>query len=170
MKYLFKSQKNHRFAHMGDIKYEARKFNQKSYDNNDSYAKQKFIDFIKHKGHSIISSDENYDHDIITKKDGVRHYFELEVKRNYPFTSRDTFKFDTVSFLGRKLRLHTKQIFYYVIICIETEWAVCCNSGDIFHDEYVENLKIQTQDRSGKDQMYRVPKDKCLFFNINYRG
>ena len=60
---------------MGDIEYGARKFNQESYDNNDSYAKQKFIDFIKHKGHAIIGSDEDYDHDVITEKEGVRHYF-----------------------------------------------------------------------------------------------
>jgi len=152
---------------MGDIKYEARKFNQKSYDNNDKFAKDKFIEFISSRGHTIFSSEENFDHDIVTEKDGIKYYFELEVKRNYPFTSKNTYKFDTVSFLGRKKRLHLKQRFHYIIICIETEWAVSCDSEDIFLDEYVENLNIDTEDRSGRDQMYRVPKESCKFFNIN---
>lgn len=145
----------------------ARKFNKESYDNNDDFAKQKFINFIIKKGHKIISNQENFNHDIITEKGGVHYYFELEVKRNYPFTSRDTYIFDTVSFLGRKKRLHVKQPFYYIIICIETEWAVCCDSNKIFIDRYVENLDINTTDRNGKDQMFRVPREECLFFNIN---
>lgn len=147
----------------------ARKFNQESYDNNDAFAKQKFINFIISKGHLVLSSKENFDHDVVTEKDGVKHYFELEVKRNYPFTSKITYKFDTVSFLGRKKRLHDKNRFYYIIICIETEWAVCCDSNKIFLDDYIEDLKIETQDRNGMDQMYRVPREECLFFNINYR-
>jgi len=155
---------------MSEFKYEAREFNQNSYDNNDGYAKQKFIDFIVSRGHKVLSSHENYEHDIITEKDGVTYYFELEVKINYPFTHKNTYKFNTVSFLGRKKRLHIKQGFYYIIICVETEWAVCCDSEQIFLDDYIEDLTIDTHDRNGKDQMYRVPRENCLFFNINYRG
>ena len=149
------------------MEYEARKFNQTSYDNNDGFAKEKFIKFISSRGHKIVSSEENFDHDIVTDLGGVKHYFELEVKRNYPFTSIETYKFDTVSFLGRKKRLHDKHKFVYVIICIETEWAVCCESENIFLDDYIENLNIQTEDRNGRDQMYRVPKENCKFFDIN---
>lgn len=151
------------------MEYEARKFNQTSYDNNDGFAKDKFIKFISNRGHKILGSEENFDHDIVTELRGVKYYFELEVKRNYPFTSKETYKFDTVSFLGRKKRLHDKNRFYYIIICIETEWAVCCDSDKIFLDDYIEDLRIETQDRKGMDQMYRVPREKCLFFNINYR-
>lgn len=152
---------------MGDLEFGARKFSQKSYDNNDNFAKQKFISFIINRGHKIIENKENFNHDIVTERNGVRYFFELEVKRNYPFTSRDTYIFDTVSFLGRKQRLHQKHPFYYVIICIETEWAVCCDSNKIFLGNYVENLEINTEDRNGKDQMFRVPREECLFFNIN---
>ena len=97
----------------------------------------------------------------------MRFFFELETKSKYPFTTMDTFPFDSVSFLGRKKRLHLKNKFHYIIICRETEWAVTCESQDIFKEEYLESLNINTPNRKGKDQMYRVPKAKCIFFNIN---
>lgn len=147
--------------------YGARKFNQGSYNHSDKYAKGLFINYIIKKGHTIINKEENYDHDVITKKDNIIYYFELETKSKYPFTTIETFKFNSVSFLGRKKRLHLKNKFHYIIICRETEWAITCNSEDIFKNEYIENLNINTPNRKGKDQMYRVPKDKCKFFNIN---
>lgn len=147
--------------------YGARKFNQGLYNHSDKYAKDLFINYITKKGHTIINKKENYDHDVITKKDNIIYYFELETKSKYPFTTIETFKFNSVSFLGRKKRLHLKNKFHYIIICRETEWAITCNSEDIFKTEYIENLNINTPNRKGKDQMYRVPKDKCKFFNIN---
>ena len=147
--------------------YDARKFNQGSYDHSDKYAKDLFISYIKNSGHHLFSVVENYDHDIITMKDGVKFFFELETKSKYPFTTMDTFPFDSVSFLGRKKRLHLKNKFHYIIICRETEWAVTCESQNIFKEEYSESLNINTPNRKGKDQMYRVPKEKCIFFNIN---
>lgn len=152
---------------MKNIEYGARKFNQGSYNHSDKYAKDLFIKYITKKGHTIISKEENYDHDVITNKDNKTYYFELETKSKYPFTSINTFPFNSVSFLGRKKRLHLKNKFHYIIICRETEWAITCNSKDIFKDEYIENLNINTQNRKGKDQMYRVPKEECIFFNIN---
>jgi len=149
------------------LKYGARKFNQGSYNNSDKYAKDLFIKYITKKGHIIISKEENYDHDVITEKDGIKYYFELETKSRYPFTTIETFNFNSVSFLGRKKRLHLKNKFHYIIICRETEWALTCYSEDIFKNEYIENLNINTPNRKGKDQMYRVPKNKCKFFNIN---
>tara|TARA_R110000822_G_C14988195_1_gene459351 strand:- start:95 stop:547 length:453 start_codon:yes stop_codon:yes gene_type:complete len=149
------------------MKFEARKFSQGSYDHSDKYAKDLFIKFIKRKGHKIINSEENYDHDVITNKDNITYYFELETKSNYPFTIKETFPFNSVSFLGRKKRLHIKNKFHYIIICRETEWAITCNSENIYKDKYIENLKINTDNRKGQDQMFRVPKEKCIFFNIN---
>ena len=126
---------------MDNIQYGARKFNQESYNKNDGYAKNKFINFIESRGHVVLNSEENFDHDIITEKNGLKYHFELEVKRNYPFTSKKTYKFNTVSFLGRKKRLHLKHNFHYIIICIETEWAVYCGSEDIFIDDILKIYK-----------------------------
>jgi len=48
--------------------YGARKFNQGSYNHSDKYAKDLFINYITKKGHTIINKEENYDHDVITKR------------------------------------------------------------------------------------------------------
>jgi hypothetical protein len=150
------------------MKYGARKFNQKSYDDNDKLAKEKFISYLKNvRGHNILLDIETYDHDIITEKDGIEYYFEVEIKHGYPFTNRKSFKFPTVSFLGRKERLHDKKEFHYVILSYETGWALSCVSSQIFKKEYINELEISTKEREGLDCFYRIPKEKCLFFNLN---
>jgi hypothetical protein len=48
-----------------------------------------------------------------------------EVKHKYPFTdATESFKFDTVSFLGRKKKYGD---FWYVIVCGETEALLLCS-------------------------------------------
>jgi hypothetical protein len=146
---------------------EAGKFSKKSYNTNDQYAKDIFINFItKKRKHKMISEEENYEHDIVTEKNGKLFYWEVEVKRNYPFTNENDFKFPSVSFLARKKRLHNIHEFKYIIICYETDYAVGCDSKDIFNDEYAENFSISSYDRKGYDEFYRVPKNKCKFFKI----
>lgn len=148
------------------MEYTARKFSKKSYDKNDEYAKNKISKYLIERGHEIIQDKENYNHDLITKKNGVVFYFEFEVKRNYPFTKKEDYKFDSVSFLGRKVRLHNIEPYYYIILCYETDVAVVCHSSEIFKNEYKEALKLNKYNRKGNDEMYRVPIDKCTFFNI----
>jgi hypothetical protein len=147
---------------------EAGKFSQESYDNNDEYAKSLFKNFIVEKRkHKIISDDvEDYKHDIITEKNGKTHYFELEMKRNYPFTDENDFPFSSVSFLSRKHRLHNINEFEYIIICYETNYAVGCHSSKIFKNEYVEDIIVDQYERKGHDQFYRVPKNECYFFKL----
>ena len=148
------------------MKYEARKFSKQSYDDNDSFAKKKVIDHLVCSGHEILSSEEDYNHDIITTKDGKKFLFEVEVKRNYPFTGAKDYKFNSVSFLGRKERLHKIKPFYYIIVCYETDYAVFCESSGIFKDEYKEQLNLSNYDRKGQDEMFRVPIDNCTFFKL----
>lgn len=146
--------------------YGARKFVPRSYEESDALAKEIFIKYITKKGHTIINDKEDYNHDVVTEEDGITHYFELEIKRNYPFNGRKSFPFKSVSFLGRKKRLHDIQPFTYVIICDETCWAVCCDSQTIFNDSYTVQKNIDTYQRSGMDEMYHVPIDICKFFKI----
>ena len=144
------------------------KFIQASYDRSDSIGKEWFIDYIVKKGHSIVSEEENYNHDVITKKDGVTYYFELEMVTYNPFTTVDTHKYPKVSFLGRKKRLHGIHPYHYVKICRETKWAVTCQSEDIFKDEYLVEIEIDSKERKGLDTFYRVPKYKCKFFDLKH--
>jgi len=144
----------------------ARIFDKEDYNQNDEWGKKIFIDFLLKKGHKIISSKEDYNHDIISTFNDEVFYFEIEVKIGYPFNGRKSFKFDSVSFLGRKKRLHNINSFYYIIICKETNSAISCFSNDIFNDEYKTLLNIDKRNRVGMDEMYRVPKNKCKFFKV----
>lgn len=147
--------------------YEARKFSQNSYDTNDEYAKNRFTKFLLKKGYTLIDSKENFDHDIkAINQNGEEVLFELEIKTGYPFKSKKTFPFSTVSFTGRKERLHKIKEFYYVIICKETNWAISCLSSIIYNPLYTEELYISTNTREGSDKFYRVPKEQCAFFIV----
>jgi hypothetical protein len=146
--------------------YDAGKFNQQSYDENDNFAKVIFSKHLESEGYKVLPIVEDYGIDLLAEKDGVIFYFELEVKTRYPFTTVDTFKFATVSFLARKKKMHNKQPFVYVIICRETEWALMCSSSEIFKEEYEEFVTINTTRRKGVDKMYRVPKEQCKFFKL----
>jgi len=148
------------------MNYTARKFDKNTYDKYDNFAKEKIINFLKIRGHTIINRKENYSHDLITNKNGIIYYFELEVKIGYPFTSKNDYKFNTVSFLGRKKRLHDIAPFYYLILCKETNCVLFCESSNIFKDKYLEKIGVNTNNRRGKDEMYRVPINICKFFTI----
>lgn len=143
-------------------KYTARKFNLESYKENDEWGKDILKSFLIRRGHTIKNDKENYKHDIETTTD----IFEVEVKIGYPFNDRKSFKFDTVSFLGRKKRLHDIEPFHYVIICKETKCAITCQSTEIFKERYKHEIKVNSKDRKGKDLVYRVPIEKCKFFNL----
>lgn len=148
-------------------KYGARRFNSDSYKKYDQYAKELFATFLLKKGHVITKSEEDYKHDLRTTKDGKDYLFELEVKVGYPFTDDSSFKFNSVSFLGRKYKLHKQEPFYYVIVCYETGYALFCHSNDIYKQSYIEKSNVNTDSRKGSDLFYRVPKNKCKFFSLN---
>jgi Holliday junction resolvase-like predicted endonuclease len=148
------------------MKYEARKFSQKSYNQNDSKAKDLVCNWLINKNYEIINHQENFQHDIIAQLNNKQIHIEVEFKTGYSFTNKESFRFDTVSFLGRKERLHHLKPFLYIIICKETNWAVCAKSSTIFNKQYIETLNIQSRDRSGEDLMFRVPKEMCTFFKL----
>lgn len=140
-----------------------REFVREEYDRYNQISITTFSDHLEKRGHTIIQSEEDYLHDIISEKDGVRYYFELEVKVDYPFRSRRSYPFSTVSFTSRKLRLHKIKPFIYIILCLETLSYLYCDSTTIYNEEYCESVKIHTKNRQGVDLLYRVPKSKCRF-------
>jgi hypothetical protein len=142
-------------------------FIQESYDLNDAPAKKLVADYLERIGYENIQTEETFDHDIIAEREGVKFYFEVEMKSRYRFRQRETFPFDTVHFLGRKERLHRKQPFYYVIVGPLEEWAVICHSGDIYKDEQRKYVQVQTTSRYGWDNMFEVHRNKCLFVDLN---
>jgi hypothetical protein len=146
---------------------EAGKFVKDSYDNNNDFAINIVQNFLINKGYTITTKIiEDYNIDIEAKKDNITKLFEVEVKTGYKFTNRESFKFNTVSFLARKKKWNINKGFFYIIICKETDWALVAKSEDIFKNEYKESLQINSYYRKGNDEFYRVPKELCKFFKI----
>lgn len=146
---------------------EAGKFVKESYDINNSFAIDILSNFLISNGYTIEEKlEEDFDVDIIAFKDGKKKLFEVEVKTGYSFTDKESFRFDTVSFLARKEKWNKDSGFLYVIICKETDWALVAHSSNIFKEEYKEKLTINTEHRKGRDVFYRVPKELCRFFKI----
>lgn len=148
------------------MKYKARKFVQASYDRNDDWGKEVLVRWLKmHGGRFTIIEKEKEDYKVdvmaLDNKADKLMGFEVEVKHGYPFTDSDSFKFDTVSFLGRKKKYGD---FWYVIVCGETEALLLAHSFEIYKEEYREIKTIATNERNGLDEFYRVPKSKCLFY------
>lgn len=139
-------------------------FQSTDYDSYDTYGKRTFKSFLDRINHTILSDHEDYDHDIISSRAGRTYYFEIETKVGYPFYDRSSYPFKTVSFLGRKRRLHEIHPFTYIIISYETGWALACESDVIYSIGDEVNLTISKRDRIGGDQFYRISRDHCIFF------
>jgi hypothetical protein len=146
--------------------YKARKFVQESYDRNDAWGRKLITEMLDARGYNVLDKPEDFGIDIVAERNGVVEFFEVEVKHNYPWNNRDDFKFDTVSFLGRKKKWEEDN-FWYCIICAETEAIIVCRSSIIYNEEFAEIRNINTSERKGKDKFYRVPKEKCWFINMN---
>ena len=146
-------------------KFKAGEFSPHQYKVNNEWGISRVITHLKRKGFEIIEKEEeDYQIDIEAVKDGKTYYYEAEVKTGYPFTDADTFKFPTVSFLGRKKKYHERcGGFYYAIVCRETECLLYCHSSVIYQEEFREIRTINTKHRKGKDEFYRVPKHLCTF-------
>lgn len=152
---------------MFDIGKRANEFSSESYKENNPKGINNFLDYIKGLGHKIINIKENYSYDITTEREGEKHYFEVEMKLNSPFTCKEDFGHRNVSFLQRKSNLALKKSFWYVIICNDTDYAVRAHSKDIFKPEYIEYFQVTKGKRKGEwDIRYGVPFEYCTFFKI----
>lgn len=141
-------------------------FLQESYDKNNDWAISKVIYYLEKNGYHVIPKVEDYSIDIEAVKNGKKEYFECEVKTGYQFTSKEDFRFSTVSFLGRK-RKWADIGFWYIIICRETQAFVKCHSDVIFQDKYRQTIELKNSwSRGGHDTFYRVPKDLCEWGRI----
>jgi len=138
------------------------KFNQQSFDENDGIGRQLLTAFLEKKGHNVSNNRDKYGIDLVSERDGITYKWEVEMKSKREWTCMEDFPFKTVSFLNRKAKWK-EDIFWYVIICSETQAALMCRSDIIFDDQYKEKLYINTPQRKGTDYFYRVPKEKCIF-------
>lgn len=83
-----------------------RKFSKEAYDLYDQTAKDKLVTLLSERGHTIISSDEDYFVDVISQKDGYTYYSEAEVKTAWTDSWPTTWK--EIRIPERKKRLLAK--------------------------------------------------------------
>lgn len=147
-------------------KFEGGIFSEKEYNRSNQWGIDRVAEYLKSNGYTIIEKDtEDYDVDITATKGGKTFLFEAEVKRGYPFSCEKDFKFDTVSFLGRKKKYHNRHSegFFYCIVCYETSCVLSCHSSDIYKDNQRQLKTLSKKSRRGLDEFYLVPKEKCKF-------
>lgn len=141
------------------------KFSQLRYDENDPQAKELMIKYFQNHGYSIIAEVENFEHDLIIEKEARKYFIEVEMKASLVFTDSNSFKYDTVSFLKRKDKLHLLAPFTYYIIQPETEWAVFCHSNIIYREKY-KVIKTTNSRKNEIEEYYHVPKQFCTFIDL----
>jgi hypothetical protein len=140
-------------------------FIQNQYDKYDKLGRKLLVDFLIYHGWTVEPKEkEDYKVDIVATKDGKTEHFEVEMK-NTSFTSEQDFPFPTVSFLERKKKFHKEHYFFYTIVSSKTSGALMIRSDKIYNTDYLEVLDIQTEERSGTDYFYRVPKEACRFIS-----
>lgn len=141
------------------------KFSKLRYDENDPQAKELMIKYFQNHGYSIIAEVENFEHDLIIEKEATKYFIEVEMKASLVFTDSNSFKYDTVSFLKRKDKLHLLAPFTYYIIQPKTEWAVCCHSNTIYQEKY-KVMKTSNSRKNETEEYYHVPKQLCTFIDL----
>lgn len=140
-------------------------FVKESYLANNEKAINIFSSFLIKRGYEIIDKEEDYWIDIEATKENNTFLFEVEMKSRVRFTDKQSFPFDTVSFLARKEKWKSTP-FWYCIICESTGFAVIANSDKIYKEKYRENVNVDTKHRKGLDAFYRVPKEECYFVKV----
>jgi hypothetical protein len=150
---------------------EAGKFNKASYDRNNQSAMILLETHLKNNGFKIIKGSdapEDYKIDIVAEKDGKEYEFEVETNNRDTFTTVDTFKWDTVSFVARKKKMcDCENPYYYVVINPKTEWFFTSTCTEIFKEDYFTKVGVNTTDRKGQDEFYRLPKELVTFKKLD---
>lgn len=141
------------------------KFSQPGYDENDPAAKKLMIKFFQNHEYSIISEVEKFEHDLIIEKKGKIYFIELEMKASLVFTDSNSFKYDTVSFLKRKDKLHLIAPYTYFIIQPKNKWSVYCHSNTILQEKY-KVMKATKSRPYELEEYYHVPKELCKFIDL----
>ena len=141
-----------------------RTFCEKQYSEHDVLGKRKFQSFCEKQGFEYNIPNENKGIDATMIINGIEYKCEIEVKKSR-WKSKKDFPFHTVSFLGRKKRLHDKGPFYYFIFSYYENAALCCNSINIYKDEYITNKFADRKNGNADiDEYYHVPKSRVYFF------
>lgn len=148
---------------MKTIRTKAGVFRKDSYDANNDIAIKKVIKYLESQGMRCeYKEEEDFDIDLICYKGSKKYRVEVEVKNTY-FEDEETYPFETVSFLKRKKKYAKPGMFFYFLLSKKCNSFLFCQSNIIYKDEYYEKCNVNTSQRYGSDEFYRVPKHLCQF-------
>jgi len=139
------------------------KFNWEQYKQWDDWGKSIVINWLTNSGHIMVHNPDKYGIDLYSDYKGKLYLWEVEVSTRRLWTCEEDYKYDTVSFLGRKKKWDTWP-FFYCIICSQTRAVVMCVSTTIFKEEYKQTRYVVSRDEM--DEFYDVPKELCTFIHI----
>ena len=138
-------------------------FVQESYERNDWLGKTMLTWYLMKAGHKVNVPKENFGIDMTSTKDGKQFHWEVEMKHNVQWVDAASFPYPTVSFLKRKQKMGDN--FWYAILCADTQALLFARASDIFQEKFREDVKVNTKERQGISECYRVPKELCFWKN-----
>jgi hypothetical protein len=133
-------------------------FSEKLYAQDDN-AKYQILDWLNNHGYQAKINPDKYGIDIIANKNGIKYFFEVEVK--HPWKGEE-FPFpEGVDFVPRKKKL-AKANSYFVMLNHERDNALVINGTAVLESPIVVKDSIYT---SG-ERFIRIPLEKCVFIRL----
>lgn len=133
-------------------------FSKKLYKDDDN-AKLQVIDWLKRNGYDAWVNPDDYDIDVLADKNGVRHFFEVEVKHNW---NGIEFPFDTVHFSARK-RKYVKPNAYFTMLNHQRNRILVVDYETLSRALVVKKDTVYTSD----ERFIEVQVKNCAIFKIN---
>jgi hypothetical protein len=139
-----------------------RTFIPSSYDNNDSLAKDTIIKYLIGKGHTIISSEENFSFDITSEKDGKTYYSEVEIKTQWSGEWNPSWKEIRIPYRKHKLINKFKELddgnafltFYVIRRDCQYAWGI---EGSILAASDAKEVSGPTRGIAKGEYFFHIP-------------
>ncbi len=146
-----------------------RKFQYKSYRENDNKAKNAIVNYLKINGHDILSTDENYSFDIRSKKDEVMYYFEVEMKNQWvgdwnPLWKEIRIPHRKIKLVNKFRQLNSSEcVFNFYILRNDCNYAWKINESQMTQDS-IKEIWLSNAKRS--EHFFHIPYTEAKLINI----
>jgi|TARA_R110000796_G_scaffold24123_3_gene68908 hypothetical protein len=138
-------------------------FSRNLYAKYDAAAKKKLIEHLSKDGHTLVDAEESFDADLVTRKDGEKHFSEAEVKTawkgDWPTNWAE------IRIPERKKKLlskHTNNLKFY-IFSGDMSKAWCIDSSLLTDDKLKE---ANGRNIYSGEQFYHVPYTEAQLINV----
>ena len=137
-------------------------FSTELYSKYDSAAKEKLISYLQKQGHELLKNKETFDADLVTLKDGKRHYSEAEIKTAW--SGQWPSNWAEIRIPERKKKLLGKhgELKFYIISRDMTQcW---CIDSSLLTDDLLR--EASGRNIFAGEQFYHVPYQQAEHINL----